>query len=135
MKANFLCVILVMASFISVSGQKRNGLAIDGIFAGKPGVNGKTGGNYTVEELRKSDWILFAADTNFTVTEFKMSLVFKHASSLPYAEYYIKGNTIPESYRDKILNQAAAVYLEYIQATNARGVLMNVKPIAIRIQS
>jgi hypothetical protein len=129
-----LTVFFAAASVSFSLAQKKNQAAVDGIFAGKIGVGTKTGGIYSADELERSDWTIHTADPNYTVTEFKLSLVFKPNASAPYAEFEIKGNVIPVPYREKILRQAKAAYLEFIKAVNDRGVLVNINPIAIRIQ-
>ena len=122
-----------MTWFIPASGQKQNAPSADGIFAGK------TGGDYTVEELSQSDWTIRAADPGYSVTEFKMTIVFKKGTTSfqyyhGFTGYEIIGNIIPMQYRDKILNEAEKVYLEYIKAANERRVTITVKPIEFRIQ-
>jgi len=61
-----------------------------------------------------------------------MTIVGKDAS-LKYAE--IKGNVIPEEYRNQILEHTKHVYLEYIKAKNDKGESVGVKPIAVTVQS
>ncbi|MFI5218242.1 MAG: hypothetical protein ACHQNT_02050 [Bacteroidia bacterium] len=104
----------------------------DGMFCGKVGESGKTGGNYTLAELKNCDWKITSVDTSYTVTEFRMSLVPKD-DSYKYSEQEVKGNTIPETYRNQILTHTRNVFLEYIKAVNKKGESVLVKPIAVRI--
>ena len=106
----------------------------DGMFCGKIGERGKTGGIYTVAELKNCDWKITTDDTSYTVTEFRMTFVPKN-NSYKYSEQEVKGNTIPETYRNQILTRTRNVFLEYIKAVNKKGESIPVKPIAVRIQS
>jgi hypothetical protein len=104
-------------------------------FCGKIGKSGQPPeGTYTLAELKKCDWKISPVDTNYTVIEFRMSLVPKD-DTYKYSEQQMTGNAIPEKYRNQILMDTRNVFLEFIKATNRKGDTIHVKPIAVRIQS
>jgi hypothetical protein len=131
-KTKILLVIFLFPALAALSQTKPGAPAMDATFCGKVGEGGATGGTYTVKELQDCDFEIIPLDPNLTVTEFKMSLVAKD-KSFSYLEKQITGNVIPEEYRNQILTHTKNIFLEYIKAANKNGVLVLIKPIAIRL--
>jgi hypothetical protein len=137
MKKVTLLLMAILFSILTVFGQTTPIKATatkSAIFCEKIGVDGKTGGSYTIAELQNCDWKITTVDTSYTVKEFKMALVPKD-DTFKLTEYAINGNIIPEQYRNKILTHTRNIFLEYIKAADRKGESILVKPIAVRIQS
>ena len=123
-----ITVFIFVQTVLSQVNQKTQ----DATFCGKIGEDGPSGGNYTIQELQNCDWQIIPVDTGFTVTEFRMSLV-PNDNTYKYSEIPIKGNFIPEQYRNQILSHSRMVLLEFIKAANYKGESILVKAIAVRI--
>ncbi|MEO5571645.1 MAG: hypothetical protein ABIT08_04850 [Bacteroidia bacterium] len=134
MKKSIVFLILTIFYISTVLGQtKQSNSFKDATFCGKVGESGAKGGFYTVAELQNCDFKIIPVDSNFTVTEFQLSLVAK-GELYQYQERKIKGNEIPKEERTRILTQTKNVFIEQIKAVNKEGQIINIKPIAVRIQ-
>lgn len=100
-------------------------------FCDKVGESGPMGGYYTVDELKSCNWIISTFDTTYKVSEFKLTIVPKN-NSTKLIEEEIKGNVVPEIFRNPIIYNSKTAFLEFIRATNNKGDCINVNPIAIR---
>jgi hypothetical protein len=132
MKFTAIGILLLTISLYSLSQSNKDSNTMNALFCGKIGESGPIGGYYTFEELNKCDWKIFTLDTNYVVVEFRLAIVPKD-SAFKYSEERIKGNTIPEKFRSRILSDSKATFLEYIRAVNGNGEQISVTPIAIRI--
>jgi hypothetical protein len=137
MKKNIALLVAVLFSGFTTFAQTAQKTSdIQATFCGI--VSGSTkpaaeGPGSTAAGLRKCDWKIYMADSNYTVSEFKMSLVPKKKGTFKYEELSMRGNIIPEEYRSKILTDTRYVYLEYIRAINKQGEYILVKPISVRM--
>ncbi len=85
--------------------------------------------NYTLDDLKNSDWNIYSEDAAFTIVEFKLSILPNNSSST-FSE--IKGSVIPEEYRDRILKYPCTLYLDSIVAKSADGRVLKLKPVTIK---
>ncbi len=103
-------------------------------FCGKAGDNATKEATFAIEELKKCDWKIQTVDSNYTVFQFKLTMIAREKPGA-ITEYEIKGNTIPEKYSNEILDSAKKVFLEYIKVGKNKDERINARPIAIRILS
>ncbi len=136
MKIKTIFILSNLLAILTAFSQTKSILPpINGTFCGKFGPDDpKKYVIYSMEELKQCDLKISAIDTNYFVTDFKLSLVPKD-DSYKYLEMKINSNRIPEKYRSQILNHTQIILLEFINSQNIKGESRLVKPIGLRIQN
>jgi hypothetical protein len=141
MKNNlFRLSLLILACFISFGqlyGQEAMTISKDvqATFCGKGPTAPQQDNICTAEELKNCDWKVMASNPEFTVTEFKLTLVPNKEGVIKYTEIDVKGNEIPLQHRRLIMNYTSKFFIEYIKARvgNDESTRM-LNPISVRVQ-
>lgn len=131
----FILSLLLLFTHSGFCQENKDATTQHATFCGKIGLGGDSKPEvYSAEELKSCDFKISPLDSTLSVVEFRLSIV-SFEKSAHYSEIKITGNKIPLEYRDAILSKAKNVFLEFIKAINARGEVVEINPIGIRIRN
>jgi hypothetical protein len=125
MKKIFLSLVFIIATIISIAQNNVVSDTYEPIFCGK------SGGEYTIAELKNCDWTIVVSDESFVVSSFQLALISKSSGLIN--DYKIKGNKISHEAKNNILNNQKRFYVEAINAKNSEGKEIMLRPLVVKI--